>query len=208
MSSISTTRNAARTEPKPKSYWWYIQRLILYRPGLYLLSGSLASFMFYVFPLVPGLIMKAIFDSLDPNMTAGFDIWTLLALLVCASVVRAGALVGAVLAEVTLNLTHAALLRRNLFERILHRPGAQALPASAGEAVSRFRDDVVVIARFISWTLDPVGQAFVTVLALFILSRINPWITIVVFVPLLLVIIVVNLCRGEYANSGVLPSNR
>lgn len=193
MSSISATEKTPGTELKSKSYWWYIQRLILFRPGLYLLSGSLASFMFYVFPLVPGLIMKAIFDSLDPKMAVGLNVWTLLILLVSASIVRAGALVGAVMAEVTLNKTHEALLRRNVFERILHRPGAQALPASAGEAVSRFRDDVQVIAHFISWTLDPVGQAFVTVLALLILASINPWITLVVFVPLLLVIVVVNL---------------
>ncbi|MEO5952518.1 MAG: ABC transporter ATP-binding protein, partial [Chloroflexia bacterium] len=193
MSSISATKKAPTKESKPRSYWWYIQRLIRYKPGLYLLSGSLASFMFYVFPLVPGLIMKAIFDTLEPDATAGLNIWTLLILLVTAAIVRGGALVGAVMAEITLNQTHAALLRRNVFERILHRPGAQALPASAGEAVSRFRDDVQVIARFISWTLDPVGQAFVTILALLILASINPWITLVVFVPLFLVIIVVNL---------------
>ena len=109
------------------------------------------------------------------------------------SLVRAGAISGAVAAELTLNLTHAALLRQNVFEKILHRPGAKALPASAGEAVSRFRDDVLVISRFISWTLDPVGQAVATTIALVVLVGINPWVTVVVFVPLVLVIMMVNL---------------
>src|SRR5205823_12899085 len=70
---------------------------------------------------------------------------------------------------------------------------ARALPASPGEAVSRFRDDVLVIARFMSWTLDPVGQAFVTTVAVVVLASIDPWITLVVFVPLLIVITVVNI---------------
>ena len=118
-------------------------------------------------------------------------------LLVGVAVVRGGATLGAVAAELTLNLTHAALLRRNVFERILHRPGARALPASAGEAVSRFRDDVMVIERFISWTLDPVGQAIVTAIALVVLSSIDPWITLVVFVPLVVVITVVNLASRK-----------
>lgn len=188
-----TDGRAAPGEAKARSYWWYIRRLISYRPGLYLLSGSLASFMFYVFPLVPGLIMKAIFDSLDADSTATVGIWTLLIVLMASSVVRAFALAGAVMAEVTLNQTHAALLRRNLLERILQKPGAQALPASAGEAVARFRNDVQAIAHFVSWTLDPVGQAFVMVLGLSILASINAWIMLVVFVPLLIVITVVNL---------------
>jgi ATP-binding cassette, subfamily B, bacterial len=180
-----------RAGGKAPGYWWYAWRLIRYRPFMFLLSGLLASFMFYVFPLVPGLIVREVFNTLTGDAKVGFTIWGLIALLVGASVVRAGALLGAVAAEVTLNLTHAALLRQNVFERILHRPGARALPASAGEAVSRFRDDVQVISHFISWTLDPVGQAFVTITALIVLSSIDPWLTLVVLVPLLVVIIVV-----------------
>jgi ATP-binding cassette subfamily B protein len=187
----AATKGAGKT--KPRSYWWYIQRLIRYRPGLYLTSGSLASFMFYVFPLVPGLIVRGVFDNLSGNAPASFGIWTLLALLVGSAVVQGSALSGAVAAELTLNLTHATLLRQNVFERIMHRPGARALPSSAGEAVSRFRDDVLVIARFISWTLDPVGQAFVTTIALIVLVSIDPWITVIVFVPLVVVIMVVNI---------------
>ena len=37
-------------------------RLIRYRPGLYLTSGALASIIFYVFPLVPGLVIQRVFD--------------------------------------------------------------------------------------------------------------------------------------------------
>ncbi len=175
------------------SYWWYIQRLIRYRPGLYLTSGMLASIIFYLFPLVPGIIVQKVFDTLSGNAPAELSIWGLLAVMVGAALIRGSSIAGAVAAELTLNLTHATLLRQNVFEKILHRPGAKALPASAGEAVSRFRDDALVIARFVSWTLDPVGQLVVTIIALVVLASINPWVTLVVFVPLVLVLVVVNL---------------
>jgi ATP-binding cassette subfamily B protein len=178
-------------------YWWYVWRLIRFRPGLYLLSGLLASIMFYVFPLVPGLIVRQALNELSGDALVTFGAWTLIALLVAAAVVRVGLMFGAVAAEMTLYLTTSALLRQNVFRRILHRPGARALPASAGEAISRFRDDVQVIARFIGWTLDPVGQAFVTVLAVTVLASIDPWITLTVFVPLIVVIIVVNVASKQ-----------
>src|SRR4029079_9954567 len=98
-------------------HWWYVWRLITFRPGLYLTSGLLASIMFYVFPLVPGLIIRGVFDTLTGSANATLGIWTLLALLVGAAVVRAGALLGAAAAESTLNLTHAPLLRHNRSRR-------------------------------------------------------------------------------------------
>ncbi len=168
-------------------------RLIRYRPGLYLLSGLLASGMFYLFPLVPGLIVRPFLDALAAGTPAGWNLWSLLALLVGSVLARVVALVGAVTAETTLNIVVASLLRQNLFAHILRRPGARALPGSPGEAISRFRDDVDIIARFLSWTLDPVGQAIVSGIALWVLIQIDPWITLVVFVPLVAVLTAVNM---------------
>ncbi|MFL5733122.1 MAG: ABC transporter ATP-binding protein [Chloroflexia bacterium] len=184
---------ASREGARPHGIGWYAWRLITFRPLLYLTSGLLASIMSYVFPLVPGLIVREVFNKLSGEATADLGIWSLIALLVGVAIVRAVALLGGAAAESTLNLTHAALLRQNVFQRILRRPGAKALPASAGEAVSRFRDDVVVIAHFLSWTLDPVGQAVATTIAVVVLASIDPLTTLVVFVPLLIVITVVNM---------------
>lgn len=182
----------AKGRSSPKS-WWYVWRLARFRPGMYLLSGLLASFMFYIFPLVPGLIVRGVFDNLTNKAPATLGTWALIALLVGAALVRMTLVFAAVAAEMTVGLTVAALLRQNVFERILERPGARALPASAGEAISRFRDDVQIISRFVGWTLDPVGQAFVTVLAVTVLAAIDPWITLIVFVPLVIVLTVVNM---------------
>ncbi|HUS15701.1 MAG TPA: ABC transporter ATP-binding protein [Chloroflexia bacterium] len=175
--------------------WWYLWRLARYRPGVYLLSGLLASGMFYFFPLVPGLIVRPYLDTLARGTPAGWNGWTLMALLVGVALVRAAALLGAVAAETTVNMVTAALLRQNLFARILRHPGARALPASAGEAISRFRDDVIVIVSFLSWTLDPVGQAVVAAIAVIVLVQINPLITLTVFLPLVAVLIIVNMAN-------------
>ncbi len=172
--------------------WRYLWQLARYRPAWYVSSGLLASTMFYFFPLVPGLIVREFFDALSGDAPASFGVWTLLALLVATALARVTALLGAAFTERTVQLTVAALLRKNMLERILRHPGARAVPHSAGEAVSRFRDDVQAVVGFLTWTLDPVGQALVVLLALLVLVRIDPLLTVVVFIPLLVVLAVVN----------------
>jgi ATP-binding cassette subfamily B protein len=175
--------------------WWYLWRLARFRFGMYVLSGLLASCMFYLFPLIPGLIVRRFFGVLTGDAPATFGVWGLLALLVGVGVARAAALIGAVASEVTTQLTAATLLRRNMFAHILHRPGAQSLPASPGEAISRFRDDVQALVGFLTWTLDPVGQAIVLALALAVLIRIDPLIALTVLVPLVVVLAVVRMAN-------------
>ncbi len=137
--------------------WRYIWRLAWYKPALYLTSGIFASMLFYLFPLVPGLIVRQFFNALTGDAPVTFGVWGLLAVFVGVSIARVTALVTAMLAETILHLTTGALLRKNLLRRILQHPGARAVPFSTGEAVSRFRDDVQAVYNFLSWSLDPVG---------------------------------------------------
>ncbi|HEY1014735.1 MAG TPA: ABC transporter ATP-binding protein [Herpetosiphonaceae bacterium] len=174
------------------SYARYLFRLARFRPGLYVMSGLLASCMFYLFPLIPGLIVRRVLDELAGPAPSQRALWLLVALLVGAALGRASALFGAVFAEQTVGLTASALLRRNLLASVLRRPGARALPAAPGEAISRLRDDVQAVVIFMTWVLDPVGQALVFGLGLTVLARISPPITLFVVAPLLLVLVVVN----------------
>ena len=132
---------------------WYIWRLARYRPWLYIASGLLAGVMFYLFPLVPGLIVQQIFDNLTSSAPAALNTQSLIVLLVAAAVARIIALSGAIRAEVTLQLVAAALLRRNLFAHILQRPGAHALPASSGEAIARSSSAAIRTVRSTSRAL-------------------------------------------------------
>lgn len=172
--------------------WRYIWRLARFKLPLYLTSGLLASVMYYLIPLVPGLIVRRIFDELSGEAMAAFNLWGLIALLVGVAIGRAAAVFGAVAAEQTVQQMVATLLRKNLLRHILDHPGAKALPASAGEAISRFRDDVTNVVDFLTWTIDPVGQASVLIVAVVVLMRINPWITLTVFLPLIITLVVVN----------------
>lgn len=179
------------------STWRYIVRLARYRPWLYLTSGLLASVMFYLFPLLPGLVVKGVFDKLTGEATVSLSLWTLLALLAGIAVARQATIVGAVAAEVSLRLVISTLLRKNLLTRILKHPGARAVPTSPGEAISRFRDDVEAVPSFLSWTLDPVGQLLVTIIGLSVLANINARLTLAVFIPLVVTLVVVNLAGAR-----------
>ena len=177
----------------PLKTYTYLLGLIRFRPGLWALSGLCASGLFYLFPLVPGLVIRGVFDLLTRHAPVGLGLWSLIALLVAGGVGQFVGLVTAVVAEHSVHLLASALMRKNLLERILQRPGARAVPQSPGEAISRFRDDVRVVVGFLTWLLDPVGQVVVTGVALAVLLRINALFTLTVFLPLIAVLVGVNM---------------
>jgi len=160
---------------------------------LFLLAGLGASVAAYAFPLAPGLIVRQYFDALS----GGADVWAPLVILAGVAVVRTAVTVIAVAAERGLQLVVGMLLRRNALDHILHQPGAKPLPASAGEAISRFRDDVEAVGHGLSWTLDPVGQLLVGGFALTVLLRIDPTLTLAVLAPLVFVIVIVRLVNNR-----------
>jgi ATP-binding cassette, subfamily B, bacterial len=182
-----------KTQPLPT--WRYMLRLAAYRPVAYITSGLLASIMFYLFPLIPGLVIRRLFNVLSGDAPVDTNLWTLLALLVAISVTRQVVLTVAHLAETTLHNFINALLRHNLLARILQHPAARAVPTSSSEAMSRFRDDVEALPQFLSWTIDPVGQAVVLIVGLSILAKISPLVTLAVIVPLLATLVVFNLAQ-------------
>ena len=175
--------------------WWFMLRLIRFRPWLYALSAALASVLGYLLPLAPGAIIRSFLDGLSGKAPAGLNLWSLVALLLALTLARIAVMSGASWAETTLDLTAGALLRTNVFARILERPGARAVPASAGEAISRLRDDAEAVERFTGWTLDPLGELAATVIALTVLVRINAAITLAVLLPMVAVITTVHLLR-------------
>ena len=89
--------------------WRLIWRLARYRFHLYLLSGLFASTLFYLFPLIPGLIVRWFFDTLTGASPAGLNDWSLIALLLVVTVVRAAALLLAGFTEQT--VVQMALVR-------------------------------------------------------------------------------------------------
>jgi len=148
--------------------------------------------MFYLFPLLPGLVIRQLFNQLSAETSVDANLTTLLALLIVIAVTRQVVMTAASIAESSLHDYINTLLRHNLLKRILHHPAAQALPTSSSEAMGRFRDDVEAMPQFLSWTIDPVGQAVVLIIGITILASINPFITLAVILPLLATLIAFN----------------
>jgi ATP-binding cassette, subfamily B, bacterial len=139
------------------------------------------------------LVVRQILNTVSGEAAAGVNLWSLFALLIGIALGQQFVMLCSAALEPSLHIVINTLLRHNLLARILQHPGARALPASPGEAITRFREDVEAMPNFLSWTFDPVGQGLVLIFGLGTLARINPWITWAVFVPLLLTLLVVNL---------------
>jgi ATP-binding cassette, subfamily B, bacterial len=165
---------------KPYQFLW---RLIRYRPGLYALNAALWT-LIHLAPLVPGLLAREFFDSLTAGAHVGVGTWAVLALFVGQALARIVLILCGALTDILHRFTMSALLRRNLLQRVLERPGARAVPEAPGAALSRFRDDAEQAEDSISWTLDSIGMAAFAVAACAVLVSVNAQITILVFLPL------------------------
>ncbi len=171
------------------SYMW---RMIRYRPWLYTLNAILW-ITIAVLPIVPGLVAQQFFNTLPKEGHLTPTLWTLIVFLVVTAFARVVLYLAGGLVDNLHRFSMASILRRNLLERILERPGARAVPDSPGEAISRFRDDAEQAENAISWTLDNTGAALFAVIAVLIMLRIDVLITLLVFVPLVGVVITVQI---------------
>jgi ATP-binding cassette subfamily B protein len=185
------------TQEKRPSTWWYIWQLTKYKPWVYGTFGLMEILIFGVFPQLSGFVIQAIFNHLTGEATVSFNLTTLALLLVVIAIGRGMAFFTDVWLYFTFQYTITALLRRNIFDTILRRPGAKAVPESPGDAVSRFRDDAQEIAWFMSEMLIVFGFGFFAIVALVVMLRINVTITLVVFIPLVIVIFIANFANNK-----------
>lgn len=181
--------------------WWFVWRLIRYAPGLFLVQSILQIF-FLVVRVVPGLIEKAIFDSITGAAPATLSVAALIALYVSIGLARMVAAYGETWAGRTFRYRVGALLRHNLLATHLRRPGALAPPVSPGEAVNRYRDDVAEVADFPLWLPDVVGNVLAFVVAVVIMARVNLPITLFVFLPLVVAFVAGRAAWGRFLDYG------
>ncbi len=175
--------------------WQTSWRLVWMHPPQYLLNALLWTGV-HTLPLVPGLIIRQLFNRLTDGATLGWDYQTLIALLVGVGVGRLIWLLISVTAYVPLRFQVDGTLRQNMMAAVLSKPGAAALPSSPGEAVSRFRGDIEQVTDFAGDRLvDLPGLVLAPLIGLAVMFSINPQITMAVLVPLLIVITLVNAAR-------------
>lgn len=175
--------------------WQASWRLIGLYPRQYV-KNSLIWTVLHLLPLLPGLVIKAVFDRLVPGATLDSTFWMLIALLVGIGVGRLAWLEFSLLHYVPFRFQITGTLRENMLAAVMEKPGASALPRSPGEAVSRFRGDADQITDFAADRLvDLPGLALMPAIGLAIMYSISPPITVAILVPLLIVILVVTLVR-------------
>jgi ATP-binding cassette subfamily B protein len=177
--------------------WRYIWRLAWFRPWLYLPTFLLRLFIFGIYAQAIGLLFQAFFDALTGHVQVSVGIWGLIALIVAFSLARVAAVFGDIALESTVMVTLGTLLRKNMFERILEHPGAQAVPESPGEAVSRFRDDVDQITSLMGNLVFLFSFVVFGIMALIVMLRINVLVTVVVFLPLAAVVVAMQIARSR-----------
>jgi ATP-binding cassette, subfamily B, bacterial len=176
--------------------WRAVWLLARYKPGVYLLNFGMWT-LFYTIPIGAGLLIGAFFDTLSGNSQAGWSVWTIIAMLAGTQFARVTILYVAIISWSDFWLSIEALLRRNMLGWLVQGRGSRTLPGSSGEAVSTFRDDTEAAIEYMDGWLDLMGEAVYTLIALTIMLSINPLITVVAALPLIVVIFTANLLTGK-----------
>ncbi|GAC1325904.1 MAG: ABC transporter ATP-binding protein [Chloroflexota bacterium] len=164
----------------------YYRRLIGYVPWIFAADLGFITLSLVV-ETIPGLLAREFFNGLSGATPARLELSTILVLLMMAQIPWVLSIVVLPITSTTFVYTAGALLRTNMLQHILHLPGAQALPASPGEAIIRFREDVdETLWDMIKWN-DLVSFMAFAAVGFVIMVRTNSAITVAVFLPLVLV---------------------
>lgn len=179
-------------EPRRRSPVWLVVRRLAGVSLRHYLTGGTLWVLLWVAPILTGLILKGLFDELSGERIVTLDS----ALWLCAAFVAAEALRGA-LFWVAMTLWPywwqgaETTLRVNVLRSVLtaRGPAATRLPHSSGEAVSRVRDDALDLVSLTDRLIDVTGAALFAAIAFVIMGSIDPVITVVLVVPLIIVLV-------------------
>lgn len=170
--------------------WKVIGRLIANDPLRYGRS-ALLWISIWTMPILVGLIAAAFFDGLT-DQAPGLNLATLVALVWGYVLARIGIILVAMWAHSSLLFRTASAMRRAMLRWIYTLPGAQPVPETPGEVVSRFRDDVNHSVEAYDFTVDLIGALVSAAVAVTILASIDATMTAIVFTPIVVVIAIVS----------------
>ena len=141
------------------------------------------------------LIVREIFDTMTGDARTSLGVWTLCAVLAGVVAFQMVLYVGSVTLQFANQFMIGALLRRNVLAHLMELSGMRGLPASPGEAVTRFRGDASSAGRFYIWPKFIVTQLLVSIVAIAIMVSISPFVTLIGLLPIILVYLVVHFAR-------------
>ncbi|MDE0011438.1 MAG: ABC transporter ATP-binding protein [Candidatus Poribacteria bacterium] len=168
-------------------YFW---RLIRFSPLLYSLS-FIFSLAYYGLPLLIGLIIREFFNALTGETAVRFDLWTLVILFLVTRLTIQ-------IFEQSYAATYAyfegklqTLIRRNLFKSLLQDAEIHSVQ-NPGEIINRFDDDTQGAVAPITIVIELSGHALSALVALVVLLRVNAFITLFAFLPMIAIVALTN----------------
>lgn len=187
-----TTVNVNQNVPALPA-WRVIWEMLRFRPWLWFIDLLAVTLVRFVWQIAPALVMKAFFDMLTGAAQLTFGIWAIVAFFISMWFGRVVATYGFYYADVPIFADIPTLLRKNLLRHILRRPGAAPLPDSAGEAISRFKNDVNEIPLFVILINDIAVGIGIVIVAIILMTRISPSVTVMALIPLIFVAVIANI---------------
>jgi ATP-binding cassette, subfamily B, bacterial len=159
-------------------------RLVRFGPAWFGATLAFDAIVFIVVPIPLGLATREFFDALTGG--AAVTVWTALVVIIAARVLDlyASPLLGN--PWNAMQQKAQALLARNLMAAVMRGYGRDGLPASTGEAISLFRDDPRTTADSLDAFADLICRTIFAGIAAFLMWRIDPVMTLVLVVPIVL----------------------
>lgn len=187
---------------KKVSGWKLLWHMMCYSPKLYLID-SIFWILITGLPALPGLIIREFFNTLTGKSQLNLSPVTLIALLLAINLGRIVVLFAGRFTKTQHRFTMSSLLRRNLLERLLYRPGAQPLSSetlqtvSPGEVISYFREDAQQVEDNVAMVSENTGMGLFALGSLAILLSINVRMTLFVFLPMVVMVAIVQLAQTK-----------
>ena len=149
------------------------------------------SLAYYGLPLLIGLIIREFFNALTGETPVGFDLWTLVILFL-------GTRLTIQIFEQSYAATYAyfesklqTLIRKNLFRSLLRDADIHSVQ-NPGEIINRFDDDAQGAVAPITIVIELSGHALSALIALVVLLRVNAFITLFAFLPMIAIVALTN----------------
>ncbi|MES9504969.1 ABC transporter ATP-binding protein [Streptomyces sp. NPDC000609] len=172
------------------------RQIARYAPGAFALD-LLMQLLRSVFPLVPGLVIREILNRLSDGGSLSTGFWVLIAILVGAALARVASLLVCVAYDGICEAAGIGLLMRGGFARVLAKPGAVRLKHPTGDVVSRLTDDTATVSSTVVYTLMVIGAAVQALIAIAVMVTVDPLITAVVCVPLIVAGFLINMASKK-----------
>ena len=182
----------ARKKAGRRRYFW---GLVRFSPWLFFL-GVILSLGYFGFPLIIGLILRAFLDTLTGETEIRFGIWSLVILFLATRLTIQGAEQGYAATYAYFEGKLKTLIRGNLFKCLLQSVDVHTV-RGPGEIVNRMDDDIDGAIAPVTIFLAVIGHAMAAVFALAVLLSVNPYITLLAFIPMIAIVFLTNAMGGR-----------